>query len=234
MAWKDLDTRDRWLMATAALQAAATIGTFLVALVGIWQVAPIITYQVQQQQAEAQRASQIETGETPTARFSSDAANWWAGQVDDYQRILDLTGPRAASGLAVSFEVIEHGTTTIAPGVTPDLLVLTATGPGGGIETVKVPVNESAMVPAQYLQCRINQGVFAGLDGAERARVETAVQRYIQRYMVPGVPPAHVRAEMSLRELHDEIALHQARRVEALQHLQGLRAMLDSLAGEKP
>jgi hypothetical protein len=42
--WRALDRKDRWSLITGSLQAAATIGMFLVALVGIWKVTPIITY----------------------------------------------------------------------------------------------------------------------------------------------------------------------------------------------
>lgn len=232
MSWKELGTKDRWLVLTAGLQAAATIGTFLVAMVGIWKVTPIITYQVQQQEARVQRATQGAVSDSVTDRFSADAVGWWEAQVASYQRILDLTRGDAARAGTVSFEVVAGGASSIAPGVTPDLLVVTAKPRGAPAEIIKVPVNEGAMPPSQYLQCRVNQGVFAKLDSGARSRVEIATQRYIQRYMVPGVPPAYVRTGMSLKQLHDEITLHQQRRVEALQHLVTLRDMLEEAARE--
>ncbi len=228
MSWKDLTSKDHWLIFTAALQAAATVGTFVVALVGFWKVTPIITYQVQQQESRALLAAAAPVGDQVTDRFAADAVNWWSAQVASYQRILDLTGSGAPRGLNVSFELIVDGTTAIAPALTPDLLVVTAVARGGKAETVKVPVNDDAMPPSQYLQCRLNQGVFAGLEATKRTRVETAVQRYVNRHMVPRVPSVHVREGMSLAQLHDEIALHQSQRVEALQHLLGLRDMLES------
>ncbi|MDH5539382.1 MAG: hypothetical protein OEY03_08270 [Rhizobacter sp.] len=227
--WKDLNGRDRWLMVTAGLQAIATIGTFLVAMVGIWQVTPIITYQVQQQQAAAERSATNVASESITDRFSADAVGWWSAQVTNYKRILDLTGPDAPRGRKIGFELIADGSTAIAPGVTPDLLVVTSTSSAGTSEIVKVPVNEEAMPPAQYLQCRVNQGAFAGLAASDRAKVEIAVQTYVQRQMVPRATPPHVRADMSLQQVHDEIALDQAQRVAALQHLLGLKAMLDAV-----
>jgi hypothetical protein len=234
MPWKDLGTKDRWLLVSAALQAAATMGTFAVALVGIWKVTPIIAYQVQQQEARVEQAAQTVAGESVTDRFAADAVNWWSAQVASYQRILDLTQARAPGDRVVTFDVVSHGTTAIAPGVTPDLLVVTATARDGSRETASVPVNEHAMPPSQYLQCRVNQGVFAGLKAADRAKVEIAVQRYIQRSMLPRVPPAHVRQDMSLKQLHDEIALHQAQRVEALQHLLGLKDLLEGAVRDAP
>jgi len=232
MSWRELGTKEHWLLVTAAIQAAATVGTFLVAIVGIWKVTPIITYQVQQQEAQAERAAQVVAGDTITDRFAADAVNWWSAQVASYQRILDLTGPGAPRDRKVSFEIIAGGASAIAPGVTPDLLVVTSTGRGGASETVKVPVNDHAMSPSQYLQCRVNQAVFAGLDTAKRAKVETAVERYIHRHMVPRVPAAHVESNMSPRQLHDEIALHQGQRVESLKHLLGLKEMLDGVMRE--
>jgi len=232
MSWKELGTKDHWLLVTSAIQAAATIGTFLVALIGIWKVTPIITYQVQQQEAQAQRATQAVTGDSVTDRFTADAANWWSAQVGSYERILALTGPGAPRDRKITFEIIPGGATAIAPGVKVDLLVVTATARSGPVETVKVPVNENAMSPSQYLQCRINQGVFAGLDSAKRSKVETALERYIHRHMVPRVPAAHVESDMSLKQLHDEIALHQGQRVESLQHLLGLKELLDGVMRE--
>jgi len=232
MSWKELGTKDHWLLTTAALQAAATIGTFVVALIGIWKVTPIITYQVQQQEAQIQRAAQAITGDSVTDRFAADAVNWWNAQVASYERVLALTAAGASRDRKVTFEIIAGGATAIAPGVKPDLLVVTATARSGPVETVKVPVNENAMSPSQYLQCRINQGVFAGLEGAKRAKVETAVERYIHRHMVPRVPAAHVESDMSLKQLHDEIALHQSQRVASLQHLLGLKEMLDGVMRE--
>ena len=232
MPWKELTSKDRWLVLSAALQAAATIGTFLVALVGIWKVTPIITYQVQQQEARALQAGAAQAGESVTDRFAADVVSWWSAQVAGHERILELTGKRASRELKVSFEVVVDGATSIAPAVVPDLLVVTALSPGGGVETVKVPVNDDAMPPSQYLQCRLNQGVFAGLDAATRTKAETTVQRFINQQMVPRVSPAHVRRDMSLAQLHDEIAREQGQRVEALQHLLGLKATLDSALRE--
>jgi hypothetical protein len=236
MPWRDLGTKDRWQLVTSALQAVATIGTFFAAVVGIWKVTPIITYQVQQQEAQAERVEQAVVptalfGEAVTDRFVDDAVRWWSGEVASYQRILDLTGG-GQRDRKVTFEVIAAGATTVAPGVVPDLLVVTATGPGSASETVKVAVNEHAMSPAQYLQRRVNQGFFAELDAATRTKVEIALQRYIHRQMVPRVPPLHVQPAMSLAQLHDEVALDQGQRVETLQHLLGLKAMLEGVMRE--
>lgn len=220
------------MLVTAGLQAAATIGTFLVALVGIWQVTPIIAYQVQQQEARTTRAVGGVTGESISDRFAADAVNWWSEQVASYERILELTGGGAGRDRTVTFEVMPAGGSSIAAGMTPDLLVVSVMDRAGTTESVKVPVNANAMPPSQYLQLRINQGVFAGLEPAARTQVEVATQRYLQRYMVPGVPPPHVRADMSLRQLHDEIALHQGRRAEEMRHLLGLKDMLDAALRE--
>lgn len=232
MPWGELGTRDRWLLVTAALQAMATIGTFLVAVVGFWKVTPIITYQVQQQQQQEARAEQVAArvaGESVTDRFSADAVNWWGAQVTSFQRILDLTGRNAPRDRKVGYELIPSAAGAIAPGVTPDLLVVTSTSAAGAKETLQVAVNEQAMSPSQYLQCRVNQGVFAALDVSKRAEVEVAVQSFVHRQMVPRVPPAYVRPGISLRDLHDQIALDQGQRVEALQRLLGMKEMLDAV-----
>lgn len=227
--WKGLDRKDRWALVSSTLQAAATWGMFFVALVGIWKVTPIITYQIQQQEVQAERARVQEFAGSVTDVFAADALNWWSGQVRSFQRIIAVTGSGAPGDKKVAFELVEAGATSIAPGVTPDLLHVTVTDRQGQVESIKVAVNEHAMSPAQYLQCRINQGVLAGLGAGKREKAEVAVERYIHRYMLPRVPPAHVEADASLKQLHDEIQRYQHQREEALEHLTGLKAMLDSV-----
>ena len=74
MDWKDPEFRERWGLIVASVQAFATLGAFLVAIVGVWRVAPIITYQV-----EKQRAERIPTAMAPTSgselatRFANEA-----------------------------------------------------------------------------------------------------------------------------------------------------------------
>lgn len=220
-------------MVSSTLQAAATWGMFFVALVGIWKVTPIITYQVQQQEARAERASAQELAGSLTDIFAADATNWWAGQVDGFRRIIEVTRPGAPRDRKVAFELVRGGAESIAQSVTPDLLLVTVTDAQGKTESIKVAVNEQAMSPSQYLQCRINQGVFAGLEAGKRERAEVAVERYIHRYMLPRVPPAHVERDASLTQLHDELQRYQHQREEALEHLKGLKAALDAVMREE-
>jgi hypothetical protein len=114
----------------------------------------------------------------------------------------------------------------IAPGVKADLLVVTAISPDGEKEVVSVPVNEDAMLPSQYLRFKLNAGVFADLSGSECERAEVAVEHYINRDMVPKVPPLVVRPDMSLSQLHEEVALNQHHREEALRNISGLDEVL--------
>ena len=230
--WRTLDRKDRWSLVTGTLQAVATLGMFLVAIVGIWKVTPIITYQVQQQEVQAERASAQRFAGTPTDVFVADALNWWTGQVQSFKRIIEVTGAGAARDRKVAFKLVKSGGTSIAPGVAPDLLVVTVTDRQGKAESITVPVNEQAMSPSQYLQCRINQGAFAGLGPGKREKAEVAVERYINRYMLPRVPPARVKPDASLKQLHAEMQLHQHQREEALEHLKGLKGTLDAVMRE--
>ncbi len=228
MGWKQLEFKDRWSLVTGATQALATLGTFIVALIGIWKVAPIITYQVQQQAAEVAATQPPAIGEVVQDPFVRDALAWWTGQVQSYRRIIDLTHSSVHRGSKVTFVVRPKGGTAIAPTVNPDLLVVTAVSAGGKKETVSVSVNEDAMSPSQYLRFKLNQGAFANLPKAERRRVEIAVERYINRDMVPKVPPLIVRSDMSLEQLHEEVAMNQHHREEALRHIVGLEEVLSS------
>jgi hypothetical protein len=232
MPWKDLATKDRSMVIAAWLQASATIGMFLVALIGIWQVTPIITYQIQQQ-AEAARTplapttTTLPTKDTVTARFVTEAFSWWSAQVSSYRRIIELTAAPTAKAAKVSYQLVSGGGQEVVAGLRPDLLVVTATGPAGEREIVSVPVNENAMTPSQFLQCKINQGYFAELAMPQRQRVEVAASRYLHEYMLPKAPAAFIRANMSLQQVHDEVSLHQHEREKALEHIQALQSVLE-------
>ncbi|UCH46499.1 MAG: hypothetical protein JSU95_10230 [Betaproteobacteria bacterium] len=228
MGWKQLEFKDRWSLLTSGLQALATLGTFIVALIGVWKVAPIITYQVQQQESEAVARQTQFAGEAVEHPFVKDALVWWTKQVENYGQIVELTHSAVHKGSKVSFEVRRRGGTAIAPGLKPDLLVVTAISSAGKKEVVSVPVNQDAMSPSQYVRFKVNQGAFADLPKAERRRLEVAVERYINRDMVPKVPPVIVRPDMSLTQLHEEVAMNQHHREEALRHIVGLDEVLAS------
>ena len=88
MAWKDLDYQGRVSVLTSGVQAAATFGMFLIALVGIWKVTPIITYQVQQQESAL---SQIAVDDH-THPLVLDALSWWGGNVQCYDELVEILG----------------------------------------------------------------------------------------------------------------------------------------------
>lgn len=228
MGWKQLEFKDRWSLVAGGLQAAATLGMFVVTLIGIWKVAPIITYQVQQQESKVAQAQPGLMLEAVSEPFVVDALVWWTGHVESYRRIVELTGAPGRTGGKVSFEIQADRGTAIAPGMKPDLLVVTAAGPGGKKEVVTVPVNKNAMSPSQYVRFKLNHGAFAKLPKSERQKVEIAIERYINRGMVPKVPPLYVRPDMSLEQLQTEIAMNQHHREEALRHIAGLQEVLSS------
>ncbi|MGE5339757.1 MAG: hypothetical protein ACM3PU_18180 [Gemmatimonadota bacterium] len=205
---------------------------FVVALIGIWRVAPIITYQIQQQeqQAQSRQAASRPVSDDLGGRFIADAFGWWSAQVASYRRILELTAAPGSRATKVSYQLVSSGGTEVVPGLRPDLLIVTSVGPAGDKEAVSVPVNENAMSPSQYLQCRVNQGFFAALAPEQRQQVEIAIARYLHEYMLPKAPPAFVRAGMSLRQLHDEVSLHQDEREKALEHIRALGGVIDKAA----
>lgn len=237
MGWKDLEYKERWNLVCSSLQATATIGTFLVAMVGLWTVSPIITYQIGEQEKRAAQAAlpPPQALAVPKAnelspiaeRFVADTLAWWTVQVDSYQRIMDLIDTRDKKRLQLHFK-IESKTVAELPGDRVDVLVVTATDPAGQTETVEVTVNAKAMPPSQYIQFKINQGAFATLDPAGREQVEMSIGRYIHAYMLPKVPPAYVRSEMSLKELRQAISYHQQQRREATQRIRALGGIIDA------
>jgi hypothetical protein len=222
MGWKDLDFRERVSVMTSGVQAAATFGMFLVALIGIWKVTPIITYQVEQQQSAL---SQIAV-EPNTHPLVLDALSWWSGHMQNYDRMVEILGEAEAGGTNVSFEILAGAGAEIAPGLRPDLLVVRAVDTSGKPEEISAPVNRNAIAPSQYIRLKVNQGAFASVPETQRNNVEIAVERYINRVMVPVVPPLIVRADMSLEELRFEIAVTRHHREEALRHIKGLEEVV--------
>jgi hypothetical protein len=222
MGWKDLEFRERVSLMTSGLQAAATFGMFLVALIGIWKVTPIITYQVEQQQSELAQIAP----EPHTHPLVVDALGWWSGHMRNYNRLVEILGEAESGGLDVSFEIQEGAGEEIAPDLRPDLLVVSAIDTAGKQEVISVPVNHNAMAPSQYIRCMVNQGAFESLPDTQRRNVEIAVERYINRVMVPVVPPLIVRADMSLQELRFEISVTEHHRDEALRHIKGLEEIV--------
>jgi hypothetical protein len=238
MGWKELEYEEHWNLVCSGLQATGSIGTFLVALVGLWSVEPIITYQIAQQEKPASQrpSAELQAQSTPSVGQPSEIAesfvagilSWRMVQVESYQHIVDLIDTRSQEYLQVSFKIVQSAAVAGVPADTVDLLVVTATDPAGVNEAVQVPVNAKAMPPSQYIQCRINQGAFAMLDPAKRQKVEQAIGRYIHAYMLPKVPPAYVRPEMSLKELREAISYNQDQRREATQQIRVLSGIIDA------
>jgi len=228
------DSRDRWLVAAAAIQAVSTFGMFVVALIGIWNVQPIITYQLERQEREQRQAQALPfqgavRAETAAAAvFVDEIASWWRERTEGYERILELIRQSRTGPTRVSFEIVEY------PGLLPDTteprggLLVTATHSNGEVERVRVAVNAAAVSPAQYIQYRLNHGAFSSLSQGQRQAVETAVAAYIQRFMMP-VPPLLVGPTMTLDDLYTDIDSARARRLDAAQDIDGLAMVIDAV-----
>ena len=230
MGWRDFESRDRWSLFISAGQALATFGMFMVTLIGIWKVAPIITYQTYQieQQQEAAKDRKLAKYSPTTDRFVNDVLGWWTNQVESYQRILDMIQEKDKRQLKISFKIDESRANTDDPTGPPDFLIVTATNAKGKEEVVKVPVNERAMNPNQYIQCKINQGMLYDLEPTKRHRAEIAIAQYIQAGVVSKVPPAYVRSDMSLQQLFEEISFHQNKRTEVITQIRALQGVIDA------
>jgi len=226
--WRELSFLEKWNLVTGTMHAMASFGLAVVAVVGLYKVAPIIVYQVEQQEREAQgltatagdRAAQSQAADG----FVEEALQWWTEQVEAHQRILDLIAQRSAK---VSFEITSPQPVPGAPEIESDYLIVIAALPSGQTETVRVPVNENAPSPNQYLQYQINHGAFARLPDVERQAVEGAIASYMHNFMVPKAPPAFVERDMSLAQLRAAIADGQPQRREAIKHLRALENVID-------
>ncbi len=225
--WRELSLQERWNLVTGTMHAIASFGLAVVAVVGLYKVAPIIVYQVEQQEREAQGPIAVHEGGSARSQaaegFMGEALDWWTQQVDGHQRILELL---EAPG-RVSFELAAAEPIRGAPEIASDHLVVTAPAGAGRPEVVRIPVNEHAPSPNQYLQYKINHGAFADLPAAERQAVEGAIASYIHNFMVPKAPPAFVEGDMSRDELRQAIADGQAQRRAAIKHLRALRSVIE-------
>jgi len=227
MGWQDLEFRERWSLIVSTIQAVATAGAMLVAVVGIWRVAPIITYQVEKQRTEPLPLVVPETSGSPLAkRFADEALAWWSPRVATYDRIVELVRTREKRGTEIGFELIGD---VGADGeeIEPGVLVVTADQPGREAETLRVEVNEQAMQPALFIQRQINTGFFEGLDPEVRRRVEAAVESYSRSHMLPRIPAPHLRADMSLDEIANEISHHRDDRLTAARQIPGLVEIIE-------
>jgi hypothetical protein len=194
-------------------------------------VAPIITYQVEKQRAEALPVAMGETsGSEIATRFTTEAIAWWTPRVRDYARIIELIRTREDAGLEVSFELIEAPEDAGSGTWKADVLVVAAKHPREEDEVIRVEVNDRAMTLAHFLQRQINQGFFEEVDPEARERIETAVANYARLHVLPQIPPLHVRADMSLDEIADEISHHQDDRIRAARQVPALVEIIENAA----
>jgi hypothetical protein len=212
-----------------------------VAVYGLTKVAPIITYQtfqIEQKKEEQDKKEETKpkdnTQLVPKApkyslsgeRFVNDVLGWWTNQVESYQQVMDMIKKQGAK--KISFKVLEARERDGETIKSPDFLVVNATDASGKKQTVKVAVNERAMNPTQYIQCKINQGMLYDMAEPERKKVEIAITRYINSGVVGKTPPAYIQSDMSIQDVYEAISFHQAQRVQAIQHIRALNGVIEA------
>ena len=238
MALSDLKTRQRIGLIAIIVQASATVGMLIVAVIGITQVTPIITYQTyqieQKQQEEAEKKALKEEAALETRlpkhsvvadRFVNDVFGWWTNQVESYQQIMDAIKSKDKK---VTFKVVAGKPDSSDLMSSPDFLIVTVISAAGKKQVIKVAVNERAMNPNQYIQCKINQGLLYDMPTPDRDKVELAIARYINEGMVNKVPPAYVQSDMNLKQLHDAISYHQKQRIEAIAQIRAIQGVIEA------
>jgi hypothetical protein len=221
---------ERMKFVVSAVQATATLGMFLVAMIGIWKVTPIITYQAAQIEEEKEAA--VEAGRlTPEQAladaFANDLLAWWSERVLCYERALELIQQANGTGMNVSCTVVASKAIN-----KPDYLVVKTRDASGVRDEVRAPVNSNALPPSRYIQRKLNAGAFSALSPEMRERVENAIARYMQERMLPELPPVYVNAGMSPEEIYRLISYDQGRREAALEHIRALREVInEAMAG---
>jgi hypothetical protein len=238
MGWPDIKFNERLGLIALIVQASATVGMLIVAVVGISQVAPIITYQTyqieQKKEEEAEKKAQKEEATLETKlpkhsvvvdRFVNDVFGWWTNQVESYQKIMDAIKDKDNK---VTFKVVGGKPDSSDVMSSPDFLIVTAISASGKKQVIKVAVNERAMNPNQYIQCKINQGLLYDMAAPDREKAELAISRYINEGMVNKVPPAYVQSDMTLKQIYEAISYHQAQRVEAIAQIRAMHGVIEA------
>ncbi len=128
----------------------------------------------------------------------------------------------------VTFKVVGAKQDSSGAVSSPDFLVVTAISAAGKKQVIKVAVNEGAMNPNQYIQCKINQGLLFDMVEPEREKAEIAISRYINEGMVNKVPPAYVQSDMTLKQVYEAISYQQAQRVEAIAQIRALHGVIEA------
>jgi len=224
MGWKSLEYKGGWTLIIATIQSIATLGTFIVALVGISRVTPLISYQIERQQDDESTKSILSLLQSEEAadKFVGEALGWLTVQVKNYQHIMDLIKRRDQRNLDVTYDIEESTTQNV-----PDILVVTAVNVDGKAEMVKVPINSKVMSPTQYIQQKINKGSFSSLDSRKRLKVENSITSYMKAHMQPKVPPPYIRLGMSLQQVYEEISYSQDHRNDTIKHIRALKGVID-------
>jgi len=233
--------RARLALIAAVVQASATVGMFIVAIIGISKVAPIITYQTyqieQKREEETKKKEKEEQAELETIlpkhsvsadRFVNDVLGWWTNQVENYQKVMDMIANKNKQQLKITFKIVAGKSDDSESIASPDFLIVNATDATGKKQVVKVAVNEKAMNPNQYIQCKINQGTLYDMTATDRHKAEIAITRYIHQGMVNKVPPAYVQSDMTLEQLREAISFHQEQRVEAIKQVRALQGVIET------
>lgn len=229
MGWKDLEFSERWSLLVSTVQALATVGAFLVAAVGIWRVAPIITYQIERQKSETlPQVGAAAPDSALSSRFVNEVVAWWVPRVRAYGRIVELIRTREQQGTDLTYDLVLAPKTGPGEVPQPDILVVRAVRGSRAPEVVTVAVNEQALRLGHFIQREVNRGAFAALDPDARERVERAVESYVQAHILPKTPPPHLRGGMTLDEIADEIAHHQDDRAHAARQIEGLREIIEA------
>ncbi len=236
MTWKDLDFKERWTLALGSVHALATAVLAIVATLGLAQVAPILVYQIEQQQKaektlRAEPAMQVSEYGSVANAFVDDVMAWWMSEVHAHQRIVELIKMSEQKAADLAIEITEGNPIPAAPEIRSECLTVTATLGSDATEVVRIAVNEGAPPPTQYIQYKINHGAFADLNPSQRQKVEDAIARYMNLFMVPDVPPAFVKRTASLSELHDGISCGQPQRVNTIRHIRALKGIIDASLG---
>jgi len=232
--WRELSFLEKWTLISGTIHAVSTFGLALVAVIGLYKVAPIIVYQVEQQEQQrlAQEGVVAPLGETALHSeiadvFVDDVLDWWTHQIESYRQILDLIDLQTRNRARLAFQIERSQPVPGAPEIKSDYLVLTATLDSRQQETARIPVNESAVCPNQYIQYKINHGAFADLGARPRQAVELAITSYVQTFMVPKVAPIYAESDMSWTQLRQAISDSQPHRLDALKHIRALKGIID-------
>jgi hypothetical protein len=197
---------------TGFVQAGASVGILIVAVLGLNTFAPLVAYQTETRRVEANLVASNE--------FTRDVIEWWAQQLRGYNGIMKEISSRQSTGADIVFRVAhsESG---------PDILILDARHPNAVSRRYAVIVNEDRPIRKRIAQIFTGE-LYLELYPTEQEKMRGVVDRFARSTgtLIDKLPAPHADERMELDQLSRSMFVHSTDRREALTQLRMLDVVI--------